>query len=53
MDKALHEQGQTLQELLRQFRQATTTPMSGFILQTPHHKIAGNDDVQNRDELGQ
>jgi hypothetical protein len=38
MDAAMQEQGRELQELMRMFRQSTTTPLSECVLQTPSHK---------------
>jgi hypothetical protein len=38
MDQIIEKQGQDLHELLQLFRQATTEPLSSFILQTPTHK---------------
>jgi hypothetical protein len=39
MDKPIQKQGQNLQEVLRLFREAHTTPLSNFIMQTPQHKL--------------
>jgi hypothetical protein len=38
MDSATQQEGRELQEVLRLFKQATTTPLSACILQTPKHK---------------
>jgi hypothetical protein len=38
MDAAMQEQGRELQELMRMFRQSTTTPLLECVLQTPSHK---------------
>jgi hypothetical protein len=52
IDTATQEKGKELQELLRMFRQATTIPLSSFILKTPNHKgITAEKGVE--DEAGQ
>jgi hypothetical protein len=38
IDQATQKQGQDLQELLRLFKQTTTTPISNYVLQTTQHK---------------
>jgi hypothetical protein len=39
MDPGTQEQGHELQEMLRLFKQTTTSPLSSYILQTPKHKM--------------
>jgi hypothetical protein len=48
MDQATYEQGKDIKELLRQF--TVTTPLSGFILQTPQHNILDQNAEQNKEE---
>jgi hypothetical protein len=50
MDQATYEQGKDIKELLRQFRLTVTTPLSGFILQTPQHNILDQNAEQNKEE---
>jgi hypothetical protein len=38
MDQATREEDQELQQVLSLFKQATSLPLSGFVLQTPQHK---------------
>jgi hypothetical protein len=38
MDQGSREQGQQIQQILSLFKQTTTAPLSGFVLQTPLHK---------------
>jgi AraC-like DNA-binding protein len=38
MDPTTQEQGKELQEVMRLFRETTTTTLSSFVLQTPLHK---------------
>jgi hypothetical protein len=38
MDHSAQEKGHELQKLLRQFRKTTTSPLSGFVLQTLKNK---------------
>jgi hypothetical protein len=38
MDHATQDQGQELHQMLSLFKQATSTPLSGFVLETPKHK---------------
>jgi hypothetical protein len=39
MDQAVQDQGHQLQDLLRQFKNATSAPLSGFVIQTPQRKM--------------
>jgi hypothetical protein len=50
MDQATYEQGKDIKELLRQFRLTVTTPLSGFILQTPQRNILDQNAEQNKEE---
>jgi AraC-like DNA-binding protein len=38
MDPITQDQGKELQEMMRLFRETTTTTLSSFVLQTPLHK---------------
>jgi hypothetical protein len=38
MDPSTREKGRELQEMLRLFKETTTQPLTGFVLQTPTHK---------------
>jgi hypothetical protein len=42
MDATTQEQGNELQEVMRLFRETTTTPLSSFVLQTPLHPLHKN-----------
>jgi hypothetical protein len=49
MDRSIQAEGQELQEVLRMFKQATTDPISTYLLQTPRNKVQ-IDDEQKRME---
>jgi hypothetical protein len=38
LDHEIQEKGKQIHEVMRLFKQATTLPLSSFVLQTPHHK---------------
>jgi hypothetical protein len=44
MDQRTQGQGQELQQMLSLFKQSTSTPLSGIVLQTHQHKIARAED---------
>jgi hypothetical protein len=46
MDQDTQNQGEELLEMLRLFKEATTSPLSSFVLQTPQHKLKENFDVE-------
>jgi hypothetical protein len=41
-----HSKGQKLQEILKLLKQATSSPLSGFLLQTPEHKLCIASDLE-------
>jgi hypothetical protein len=51
LDQSTQEKGLELHELLKQFKQATSTPLSRYVLRTPKHKIPTQVDSPNIDVL--
>jgi hypothetical protein len=53
IDPETQEKGKQLQDILRLFKQATTQPLSSFILQTPVYKNKTSDAVSIKDSVPQ
>jgi hypothetical protein len=49
MDPQTQEKGKELQEVLRLFKQTTSSPISSFVLQTPKYKTSSKENKTNSD----